>query len=244
MPCARREHHRGTEVRIAIHQSLPIAEAERLGRDRILGRIIQTRSGCWEWQGFRHHSGYGAVNWRGKPWRVHRLAYRLWKGEIPAGLDVCHACDNKPCCNPDHLWAGDQRANSLDVVLKGQHTLAKRTHCRYGHSYAEHGARYANKKTWRECKACGRARARIRAGWPIELAYSLPVTPHGFQPAKGKFPRRYGKRVRKENCLRGHPLSGENLYMTPTGSRRCRACHRVQVMESAKRCAHKDSDGR
>jgi len=32
---------------------------------------------------------------------------------------------------------------------------------------------------------------------------------------------------RKVECVRGHPLSGENLYITPRGSRRCRACKRL-----------------
>jgi group I intron endonuclease len=29
---------------------------------------------------------------------------------------------------------------------------------------------------------------------------------------------------RQETCLRGHPLSGENLYVSPKGRRGCRAC--------------------
>ena len=32
--------------------------------------------------------------------------------------------------------------------------------------------------------------------------------------------------VRKTHCLRGHPLSGENLYVTPCGWRACLACKR------------------
>lgn len=37
---------------------------------------------------------------------------------------------------------------------------------------------------------------------------------------------RKGRHVapRKEACLRGHPLSGENLYVSPDGSRACRTC--------------------
>lgn len=29
----------------------------------------------------------------------------------------------------------------------------------------------------------------------------------------------------KTHCKRGHPLSGENLYVSPKGARRCRTCH-------------------
>lgn len=31
----------------------------------------------------------------------------------------------------------------------------------------------------------------------------------------------------KSHCLRGHPLSGDNLYIRRNGARNCRACHRL-----------------
>lgn len=43
--------------------------------------------------------------------------------------------------------------------------------------------------------------------------------------AKG---RQHG-RPRQTHCHRGHPLSGNNLYVQPrTGHRQCRTCHRMQ----------------
>lgn len=33
---------------------------------------------------------------------------------------------------------------------------------------------------------------------------------------------------KKTNCVRGHPLSGDNLYITPAGRRKCRACDRIR----------------
>lgn len=34
--------------------------------------------------------------------------------------------------------------------------------------------------------------------------------------------------ARKTHCKRGHPLSGDNLYVMPRGKRQCRECHRIK----------------
>ena|SRR6266498_3667939 len=34
--------------------------------------------------------------------------------------------------------------------------------------------------------------------------------------------------ARKSHCLRGHPLSGDNLHMDPSGRRICRACKKAE----------------
>lgn len=47
--------------------------------------------------------------------------------------------------------------------------------------------------------------------------------------AKGRFTRNRGPRARKTHCHRGHPFDEENTYVSPTGSRRCRACGREAV---------------
>lgn len=37
---------------------------------------------------------------------------------------------------------------------------------------------------------------------------------------------RCAQNARQTECIRGHPLAGENLYVTKTGSRKCKACLR------------------
>ena len=37
--------------------------------------------------------------------------------------------------------------------------------------------------------------------------------------------------ARKTECLQGHPLSGENLYIAPNGSRKCRTCQVARTRE-------------
>ncbi len=92
---------------------------------------------CWEWQGCRY-SGYGRINIggrHGRLYRVTRLVYFLEHGVDPGEQFVCHSCDNPSCCNPNHLWLGDDAANRADCESKGRanhpkgetHGLAKLT---------------------------------------------------------------------------------------------------------------------
>lgn len=65
-------------------------------------------TGCWVWQGSRDN-GYGQASARvisrTRLMHVHRIAYRVFFGDLPAGPDyhVHHTCGNRACCNPEHL---------------------------------------------------------------------------------------------------------------------------------------------
>lgn len=75
---------------------------------------------CWPWQGAANEREYGRVRYHGKEWKAHRLAWKLTFGD-PGDLDVCHTCDNPPCCNPRHLFLGTAQDNADDMVSKGRH---------------------------------------------------------------------------------------------------------------------------
>jgi hypothetical protein len=75
---------------------------------------VERGAGCWEWPGSRNAHGYGQVK-VGSIRRAHRLAWTLAFGPIPAGMNVCHTCDNPPCCNPTHRvrWAAGERGRAM-----------------------------------------------------------------------------------------------------------------------------------
>lgn len=80
-------------------------------------------SGCWEWKGSRHvRGGYGQISGTRAtgPLKAHRVAYEISFGEVPEGMMVCHRCDNPPCVNPDHLFAGSGLDNIQDCWNKGR----------------------------------------------------------------------------------------------------------------------------
>lgn len=80
---------------------------------------------CWEWRGALDSTRYGVMS---VPTTVahntktyaHRISYELHKGPIPAGLEILHSCDNRPCVNPWHLSVGTRKDNVQDARRKGR----------------------------------------------------------------------------------------------------------------------------
>jgi hypothetical protein len=80
-------------------------------------------SECWLWKGSLSTEGRGVFhiyrNGKTLPYLASRIVYALIFGE-PGKKEVCHTCDNHPCCNPLHLFLGTRKQNNDDCIRKGR----------------------------------------------------------------------------------------------------------------------------
>ena len=86
--------------------------------ERFLAKVDKTDS-CWIWTAAKSKRGYGWFR-DGALHQAHRYSFKLFKGDIPNGLLVCHACDVPSCVNPNHLWLGTAKDNTADRDIKGR----------------------------------------------------------------------------------------------------------------------------
>lgn len=156
---------------------------------KVRSKCVVDENGCWLWQGFIGHWGYGMICYRGKQQGTHRAMLSLKIGRpLSKGEQALHTCDIRHCCNPDHLWLGNHALNQRDKAIKGRvnYSAAHYTHCKHGHEFTPENTRIT-KNGFRHCRACARRIQRIRAGWPIDLAKSMDAQPKGTRPINARW---------------------------------------------------------
>lgn len=75
---------------------------------KILSRCnINQQTKCWEWigptSGNGRGGGYGRMCLDGQTVAVHLVMFTHFYGYIPSKKQVDHTCNNRLCCNPNHL---------------------------------------------------------------------------------------------------------------------------------------------
>ncbi len=183
---------------------------------------------CWPWTAFIEDDGYGMFGITGShSVRAHRFAYEAEGGQIPKGFELdhlCHTrdtgctagkeCPHRRCVNPAHL----EPVPGLVNIFRGRGFATAET-CIRGHPLSGENLYVQPGNGERICRACKLRRKRE-------------------QNARTRTANRAAGRVAnadKTHCKRGHPLSGDNLYVSPRGVRQCRQCNRDRAKGSYRR---------
>lgn len=82
--------------------------------------LIKEPHACWIPLITYHNGGYRGFKYKGRNYRAHRITYMAFIGELKDDEFVCHKCDCRPCCNPEHLFAGSNFDNRQDSKDKGR----------------------------------------------------------------------------------------------------------------------------
>lgn len=70
---------------------------------------------CWVWTGQLNDDGYARYGKNGQA-NVPRISWEHKNGcKMPEERMPCHTCDNKPCVNPSHIYAGTSSDNNKDA---------------------------------------------------------------------------------------------------------------------------------
>lgn len=252
------------------YAGMPDDEYNRRWFARMRARTLINERGCFIWTGPQSTKGYPMHPHRSHHTMGHRIAYILTYGiELTREQFVCHRCDERRCWNPEHMFIGSTAENQQDSIAKRRQRNTKKTHCWRGHPFS--GTNLELVKGGRRCAACMLGNSRIRAGWPEDLAYSLPPQKLGYHPPRmervvyktrplskekrrevlavipptesGPFVSMPASRFVPGQCLRGHDVTGDNLYVSPTGDRACKKCNTIRAREYQQRKrAQKEGD--
>jgi hypothetical protein len=88
---------------------------------RFWDKVSRDDDGCFRWTREKNLKGYGRFLWKGQRYAAHRFVYAITRMSDPGELLVLHHCDNPGCVNPEHLFLGTARDNTIDMCRKGRH---------------------------------------------------------------------------------------------------------------------------
>lgn len=138
--------------------------------ERLLALVEVVPGQCWPWLGSKTSDGYGRFVVDGR--RGHRKTvapYRfLWEhfnGPMAEGLEPDHTCNNRDCCNPEHVEPVTHAENQRRAYRRGRKRPGvdyktgrpRRSHCPHGHEYTVENIRTSSQGSI-QCKTCDRAR--------------------------------------------------------------------------------------
>jgi len=155
------------------------------------------------WTGAVDTLGHARIHYLGKGYRVHRLIYMLNHRleTLPDDFKLKKICGRWGCIKSEHFRQYKSRPMTSP-------------RCKYGHEFTPANT-YVYKKGSRPSRAClACSRARRKGIDPRLEPVRTEKRPHGVDGY----------------CARGHnlrlPLPNANIYVLPSGERRCKICRR------------------
>lgn len=129
----------------------------------------EPNTGCWFFTGALNEDGYGMLNGGDFDTKIaHRIAYRVFRGEMPPGTELDHLCRQRSCINPDHLEPVPHKVNVHRGELANYRRSDRKTVCKRGHPLVGDNIAVRPRKSdggvSRTCRICLQAsHARFKA---------------------------------------------------------------------------------
>ena len=94
---------------------------------RIIENITPDINMCKNWPMGISKTGYGVYSIDNITYSVHRLLFTTLNSEVDCdGFVIRHKCDNRSCCNIDHLEIGTQSENIMDASRRKRLLLGEK----------------------------------------------------------------------------------------------------------------------
>lgn len=90
---------------------------------RVYKKVRPMQNGCFEFYGHLNQDGYGRINKNGKLVYIHRELWKMFRGDIPKNICICHKCDNPSCVNLHHMFIGTHADNMADRKTKKRYAV-------------------------------------------------------------------------------------------------------------------------
>lgn len=176
-------------------------------KDRIIRSVKVADNGCWNWIYRLNRAGYGLICIRSDSAKhnrfAHRMAYEAFVCPIPEGMTIDHLCDNKRCCNPEHLRIATALDNYMRYVRECRKDIDYRLVACGLPDHRKGRNLYTAPDGRKSCRACTRLFGKKYRGEP--------------------------KPVRAHLCGNLDHLNSGNVYISPDGKRACRTCNVIYV---------------
>lgn len=107
---------RGIRRRLSINVTPSLVERLKAGVKQ------PNANGCIEWN-YAMRNGYGAIKHEGRVLQAHAVAWAVSGGSFADDCVIAHKCDNKACCNPEHLECVSITKNNRDGFLRRKRSV-------------------------------------------------------------------------------------------------------------------------